>query len=85
MAWSAWHDPVVGAADADIVTIRAGGNDLQFAGSLLYAASMRLEPQAPSFRAVRSDFHSHARSAGVLRRAPLMVAIDLEPPDSNKC
>jgi lysophospholipase L1-like esterase len=34
-------------ADADIVTITAGGNDLQFAGSLLYAASMRLEPQAP--------------------------------------
>jgi lysophospholipase L1-like esterase len=34
-------------ADADVVTITAGGNDLQFAGAMLYAASLRLEPQSP--------------------------------------
>jgi lysophospholipase L1-like esterase len=34
-------------ADADIVTITAGGNDLQFAGAMLYAAWLRLEPGSP--------------------------------------
>jgi len=34
-------------ADADVVTITAGGNDLQFAGAMLYATSLRLEPQPP--------------------------------------
>jgi lysophospholipase L1-like esterase len=34
-------------ADADVVTITAGGNDLQFAGSMLYAAWSRLEPDSP--------------------------------------
>jgi lysophospholipase L1-like esterase len=33
-------------ADADVVTITAGGNDLQFAGSMLYAAAERVEPQS---------------------------------------
>ena len=33
--------------NADVVTITAGGNDLQFAGAMLYAASLRLEPQSP--------------------------------------
>ena len=34
-------------ADADVVTITVGGNNLQFAGAMLYAASARLEPQSP--------------------------------------
>lgn len=34
-------------ADADIVTITAGGNDLQFAGAMLYVAWLRYEPEAP--------------------------------------
>jgi lysophospholipase L1-like esterase len=34
-------------ADADIVTITAGGNDLQFAGAMLYAAWLRSEPDSP--------------------------------------
>jgi lysophospholipase L1-like esterase len=35
-------------ADADVVTITAGGNDLQFAGAMLYAAWLRLEPESPA-------------------------------------
>lgn len=31
-------------ADADLVTITAGGNDLQFAGSMLWAAWSRFQP-----------------------------------------
>jgi lysophospholipase L1-like esterase len=34
-------------ADADIVTITAGGNDLHFAGGMLYVAWLRYEPWAP--------------------------------------
>jgi len=34
-------------ADADVVTITAGGNDLQFAGAMLYAAWLRREPESP--------------------------------------
>jgi lysophospholipase L1-like esterase len=34
-------------ADADVVTITAGGNDLHFAGAMLYVASVRLEPRSP--------------------------------------
>lgn len=34
-------------ADADLVTVTAGGNDLQFAGSMLYAAWSRLQPGSP--------------------------------------
>ncbi len=34
-------------ADADVVTVTAGGNDLQFAGGMLYAAWLRLEPASP--------------------------------------
>jgi lysophospholipase L1-like esterase len=33
-------------ADADVVTITAGGNDLQFAGAMLYTAWLRLEPES---------------------------------------
>jgi lysophospholipase L1-like esterase len=33
--------------DAEIVTITAGGNDLQFAGAMLYAAWLRREPASP--------------------------------------
>jgi lysophospholipase L1-like esterase len=35
-------------ADADVVTITAGGNDLQFAGAMLYTAWLRLEPESPA-------------------------------------
>lgn len=35
-------------ADADVVTITAGGNDLQFAGAMLYTAWLRLEPTSPA-------------------------------------
>jgi lysophospholipase L1-like esterase len=34
-------------ADADIVTITAGGNDLQFAGAMLYTAWRRHDPESP--------------------------------------
>jgi lysophospholipase L1-like esterase len=34
-------------ADADVVTVTAGGNDLKFAGGLLYAAWLHLEPASP--------------------------------------
>lgn len=34
-------------ADADIVTITAGGNDLQFAGAMLYTAWLRFDPHSP--------------------------------------
>jgi lysophospholipase L1-like esterase len=34
-------------AGADVVTITAGGNDLQFAGAMLYTAWLRLEPKSP--------------------------------------
>lgn len=33
--------------DADIVTVTAGGNDLQFAAAMLHAAWRRLEPESP--------------------------------------
>jgi lysophospholipase L1-like esterase len=33
--------------DADIVTITAGGNDLQFAGAMLYVAFIHAEPESP--------------------------------------
>lgn len=33
--------------DADVVTITAGGNDLQFAGAMLYAAWQNTEPESP--------------------------------------
>jgi lysophospholipase L1-like esterase len=43
------YDPQVNGipADADVVTITAGGNDLQFAPALLYVAWLRLEPESP--------------------------------------
>lgn len=34
-------------ANADLVTVTAGGNDLQFAGSMLYAAWSRFQPGCP--------------------------------------
>jgi len=34
-------------ADADLVMVTAGGNDLQYAGSMLYAAWSRLQPESP--------------------------------------
>lgn len=34
-------------ADADIITITAGGNDLQFAGAMLYAAWLHSESESP--------------------------------------
>ena len=33
--------------EADVVTITAGGNDLQFAGAMLYAAWLRIDPESP--------------------------------------
>ncbi|MFD5872640.1 SGNH/GDSL hydrolase family protein [Streptomyces sp. NPDC060322] len=34
-------------ADADLVTLTAGGNDLQFAGSMLYEAWLQRDPNSP--------------------------------------
>jgi lysophospholipase L1-like esterase len=34
-------------ANADAITVTAGGNDLQFAGAMLYVAWRRLEPESP--------------------------------------
>ncbi|RFA08119.1 hypothetical protein B7R54_01975 [Subtercola boreus] len=34
-------------ADADVVTITAGGNDLQFAGAMLYTAWLSADPSSP--------------------------------------
>lgn len=34
-------------ANADVITVTAGGNDLQFAGALLYFSWLRLEPESP--------------------------------------
>ncbi|MHA7210455.1 SGNH/GDSL hydrolase family protein [Arthrobacter sp. MDT1-65] len=34
-------------ADTDLVTVTAGGNDLQFAGSMLYAAWSQAQPDSP--------------------------------------
>ena len=34
-------------SDADVVTITAGGNDLQFAAAMLYLAWLRSKPQSP--------------------------------------
>jgi lysophospholipase L1-like esterase len=43
-------------ADADIVTVTAGGNDLHFAGGMLYAAWQRLEPASPIVGILESMF-----------------------------
>jgi lysophospholipase L1-like esterase len=43
-------------ADADVVTITVGGNDLRFAGSMLYTASVRLEPQSPIAEMLKPTF-----------------------------
>jgi lysophospholipase L1-like esterase len=37
-------------ADADVVTVTAGGNDLRFAGAMLYLALLRLVPDSPLIR-----------------------------------
>jgi lysophospholipase L1-like esterase len=42
--------------DADIVTITAGGNDLQFAGAMLYVAWLRCEPESPVVAMLESMF-----------------------------
>ena len=41
--------------DADIVTITAGGNDLQFAGAMLYTAWLQFDPHVPT----RTESCSH--------------------------
>jgi lysophospholipase L1-like esterase len=48
-AWGARYSPQMDGvpAEADVVTITAGGNDLQFAGAMLYTAWLRLEPDSP--------------------------------------
>jgi lysophospholipase L1-like esterase len=43
-------------ADADLVTITAGGNDLRFIGSMLYAAWSRHEPGGPIARMLGQGF-----------------------------
>jgi lysophospholipase L1-like esterase len=43
-------------ADADVITITVGGNDLQFAGSMLYAASVSVEPGAPLAALLKPEF-----------------------------
>jgi len=43
-------------ADADVVTITAGGNDLEFAAAMIYAAWLRLEPDSPAVPMLSSMF-----------------------------
>jgi len=45
-------------ADADLVTITAGGNDLQFIGSMLFAAWSRHEPGGPMAKMLGQGFPS---------------------------
>jgi lysophospholipase L1-like esterase len=42
--------------DADVVTITAGGNDLEFAAAMIYAAWLRLEPDSPAVPMLSSMF-----------------------------
>lgn len=42
-------------ADADLVMVTAGGNDLQYAGSMLYAAWSRLQPDSPILAMLSQD------------------------------
>ncbi len=42
-------------ADADAVTITAGGNDLQFIGSMMFAAWSRFQPGGPMVRLLAQD------------------------------
>jgi lysophospholipase L1-like esterase len=48
-------------ADADVVTITAGGNDLEFAGAMIYAAWLRLEPDSPAVAMLSSMFPDGVR------------------------
>jgi lysophospholipase L1-like esterase len=43
-------------ADADLVTITVGGNDLQFVGSMLYVAWQRHEPASPVVTMLEPSF-----------------------------
>jgi lysophospholipase L1-like esterase len=43
-------------ADADIVTVTAGGNDLQFAGAMLYTAWLRFDSEAPLVQSLAAMF-----------------------------
>lgn len=43
-------------AAADLVTVTAGGNDLRFAGSLLFTAWNRVAPGGPMARMLEADF-----------------------------
>jgi lysophospholipase L1-like esterase len=43
-------------ADTDVVTITAGGNDLEFAGAMIYAAWLRLQPDSPAVAMLSSMF-----------------------------
>lgn len=42
--------------DADVVTITAGGNDLNYTGSMLFAAFRRLDPAHPASRMLAQRF-----------------------------
>jgi lysophospholipase L1-like esterase len=42
--------------DADVVTITAGGNDLQFAGAMLYVAWLHFDPESPMVGLLASMF-----------------------------
>jgi hypothetical protein len=43
-------------SDADLVTITAGGNDLQFIGSMLFAAWSKFDPGGPMARMLGEEF-----------------------------
>lgn len=43
-------------ADADLVTITAGGNDLEYIGSMLYTAWKRVDPQGPIATMMQAGF-----------------------------
>lgn len=44
--------------DADLITLTAGGNDLEFAGSMLYAAWSRAQPEGPMATLLGAGFGS---------------------------
>ncbi|MCU1479771.1 MAG: hypothetical protein JWQ19_557 [Subtercola sp.] len=50
-------------ADADLITITAGGNDLRFLGSMLFTAWSNLEPGSPVTQMLAQDFPDGIRAA----------------------
>jgi lysophospholipase L1-like esterase len=48
-------------ADADLVTVTAGGNDLRFIGSMLFTAWRRADPDSPFLQLMAADYEEGIR------------------------